>query len=227
MREIQNNLVAIQQRIDKACDSCGRPRGSVKLLAVSKTKPISMIKAAYEAGQTDFGENYLQDALPKIHDLQGAAWHFIGHIQSNKARDIAENFDWVHTVSTMKVLTRLDRLRPKTLPNLKIMLQVNISEESSKSGTDESELFPLVEKALELKKLDLRGLMAIPEATDNEQQQRLNFAKLASLQQRIQSDYQLDDFTELSMGMSNDLESAIAEGATWVRVGTAIFGARQ
>jgi len=199
----------------------------VSLLAVSKTRPASDVLSLYKAGQRDFGENYLQDALQKQQCLAhlDISWHFIGPIQSNKTRDIARFFSWVHSVDRLKIATRLNQQRPAYLPPLNVCLQVNIDGEASKSGFSLEQLDEVVEPLLGLNKLCLRGLMAIPRATTQADEQRGAFKRLALAKDRLNEKFGLTLDT-LSMGMSGDLESAISEGASIVRVGTAIFGAR-
>jgi pyridoxal phosphate enzyme (YggS family) len=227
MSSIRININRLRERIKQACELACRKPESVKLLAVSKTKPVQMVEQAIAAGQLDFGENYLQDAQTKIHAFPDASWHFIGAIQSNKTRDIAAHFDWVHTVSSVKVARRLDAQRPDAAGPLKILLQVNINNEEGKAGVVEEDLLELVHSLIPLKRILLRGLMAIPQKSENYDVQRTNFAHLARLQKLVQSNCALPQFDELSMGMSADLEAAIAEGATWVRIGTDIFGERE
>lgn len=200
--------------------------GVVTLLAVSKAQSAEKLREAYQAGQTKFGENYLQEALNKQTDLADLAieWHFIGPIQSNKTQPIAQHFSWVHGVDRLKIAQRLNDARPSDLPPLQICLQVNISSEASKSGVEEDELSTLVKAVSTLPKLKLRGLMAIPEPTDDETLQRQQFKRMRLLFNRlINEGYALDT---LSMGMSSDYKIAIEEGATIVRIGSAIFGAR-
>jgi len=228
MSRISQQLDRVQHRISNAALAAGRDPATVHLLAISKTRPIEDIQHAMAAGQHAFGENYLQDALPKIAALADAEapveWHFIGAIQSNKTRDIANNFDWVHTLEREKIARRLSEQRPGTLPPLQVCLQVNISAESSKSGMPPDEVEALAARVVELPGLQLRGLMAIPAATENVAAQREAFSALNKLYQSlIKQGYELDT---LSMGMSNDLEAAILEGSTLVRIGTAIFGSR-
>lgn len=221
------NLARVQQRIRTAEQHYGRTPNAVHLLAVSKTHPAEMVAAAAAAGQTCFGENYLQEAEGKIQALRtaGLEWHFIGPIQSNKTHRIAELFDWVHSVDRLKIARRLNDQRPAERPPLNICLQVNISAEASKSGLSPDELPAVAAAVAQLPRLRLRGLMAIPAPTADFEQQRRSFQSVRQLQQQLQqTGLQLDT---LSMGMSDDLEAAIAEGATWVRIGTAIFGPRQ
>ena len=236
MSSIADNLGTVTRRIQKATMDAGREAASVRLLAVSKTRPAEDIRAAYEAGQTAFGENYLQEALDKIEalsDLNQLDWHFIGPIQSNKTKQIAEHFDWVHSVDRLKIARRLSEQRPTHLPPLNICLQVNINQEDSKSGCSLSELPELAAELLTLPNLAFRGLMAIPDPHQPETELRASFRKLAGELEQLRTQHskivseQGAVLDTLSMGMSSDLEAAIAEGATWVRVGTALFGARQ
>ncbi|KRV81329.1 YggS family pyridoxal phosphate-dependent enzyme [Pseudomonas citronellolis] len=223
MSTIAENIAKVRERIREAEQACGRPSGSVALLAVSKTKPAADIREAHAAGLDDFGENYLQEALGKQVELADLAltWHFIGPIQSNKTRPIAEHFHWVHSVDRLKVAERLSAQRPAHLPPLNVCLQVNVSGEASKSGCAPEELPALARAVAALPNLKLRGLMAIPEPTEDVAAQRAAFARLRELLTAL--NLGLDT---LSMGMSHDLEAAVAEGATWVRIGTALFGAR-
>lgn len=223
MSTIANNIAKVATRIREAAQAAGRDPAAVGLLAVSKTQPAEAIREANGAGLSDFGENYLQEALEKQADLADLAltWHFIGPIQSNKTRAIAEHFDWVHSVDRLKIAQRLSEQRPTELPPLNVCLQVNVSGEASKSGCAPQNVAELARAIVTLPNLRLRGLMAIPEPTDDRAEQHAAFARLRQLQQAL--DLRLDT---LSMGMSQDLEAAIAEGATWVRIGTALFGAR-
>ncbi len=223
---IKQNIEQARQRITAAEERFGRPPGSVELLAVSKTQPASAIVAAVEQQQYHFGENYLQEALDKIGALQGHAitWHFIGAIQSNKTRPIAEQFDWVHSVSSLKVAKRLSAQRPASRADLNICLQFNVSDEASKSGISFEELAALASEVAALPHIKLRGLMAIPQKTGEVNQQRAIFHRVKQAQQYlIDAGHPLDT---LSLGMSADLEAAIAEGSTMVRIGSAIFGPR-
>lgn len=230
MSSIADNIGSVTRRIQKATLKAGRDPGSVRLLAVSKTRPPEDLRAAFEAGQKAFGENYLQEALDKIgalDDLDGIEWHFIGPIQSNKTRQIAEAFAWVHSVDRLKIARRLSEQRPESLPALNICLQVNINNEDSKSGCTLDELPELVSAISDLPNISLRGLMAIPDPDQPESELRLSFRKLAGTLKNLKQDHpDAGPLDTLSMGMSDDLELAIAEGATWVRVGTALFGAR-
>ncbi|MEO0442858.1 MAG: YggS family pyridoxal phosphate-dependent enzyme [Pseudomonadota bacterium] len=219
---ISNNLAQIQQRIQQAAGKVNREAKSIELLAVSKTKAANALREAFAAGQRAFGENYLQEALEKQQALSDLAieWHFIGPIQSNKTRDIARQFDWVHSVDRLKIARRLSEQRPNTLGPLNICLQINLDQEDSKSGLLLSELNALVDAIAGLPNLSLRGLMAIPAPRENYEQQ------LASLKRLAVAAGTFPEMDTLSMGMSDDLEAAIAAGSTIVRVGTAIFGQR-
>jgi len=228
MGTIGNNLQEVKRRIAAACAAVGRPANSVTLLAVSKTKPESAVREALAAGQYAFGENYVQEGLAKIVALADVRaqieWHLIGPLQSNKTRAVAEAFDWVHSVDRLKIAERLSAQRPAGLPRLNVCLQVNISGEASKSGLSMLEL-PAVARAVStLPGLRLRGLMAIPEPVGDPQAQRAPHRALRELLAVVNA--QGLELDTLSMGMSDDLEAAIAEGATVVRVGSAVFGAR-
>ena len=225
MSHIQQRLTQVLAQIHTAERKYQRPPGEVTLLAVSKTWPLENILEAAAAGQRCFGENYVQESIAKIDACpEKLEWHFIGHLQSNKSRDIATRFDWVHSVDSFKLARRLSEQRPDELPDLNICLQLNISNEASKSGFTAGEVIEIARQVAELPRLKLRGLMAIPEHSDNFEQQRATFRQVAELQQQlIEQGLELDT---LSMGMSGDMEAAIAEGATIVRVGTAIFGQR-
>jgi len=223
MSTIAENIAKVGARIREAAQASQRDCAAIGLLAVSKTQPAAAIRLAYAAGLRDFGENYLQEALEKQAELADLplTWHFIGPIQSNKTRAIAEHFAWVHSVDRLKVAERLSAQRPSHLPPLNICLQVNVSGEPSKSGCSPHDLPALAQAVTQLPRLKLRGLMTIPQPTEDQAAQRAAFARLRELQERL--NLGLDT---LSMGMSHDLEAAIAEGATWVRIGTALFGAR-
>lgn len=230
MSSIADNIGSVTRRIQKATLRAGRAPESVRLLAVSKTRTADELRQAAAAGQTAFGENYLQEALDKqaaLADLTDIDWHFIGPIQSNKTRQIAAAFSWVHSVDRLKIARRLSEQREPGLAPLNICLQVNIDNEDSKAGCSLAELDELVEAVGELPNLSLRGLMAIPDPDQPESGLRSSFRTLAntlrSLRQQHPGAGPLDT---LSMGMSGDLEMAIEEGATWVRVGTALFGKR-
>jgi hypothetical protein len=226
MTTIASNMQAVRAAIADAAKTCGRAPQDIELLAVSKTFSAEAVREAYEAGQRLFGENYVQEGIDKIAALQGLQieWHFIGPIQSNKTRPIAEHFDWVHGIERLKIAERLSAQRPAGLPPLQICLQVNVSGEASKSGVAPEEAETLAVQIAKLPNLKLRGLMAIPAPSDDVEEQRTAFARLRTLFERLnRGGLQLDT---LSMGMSHDFPSAIAEGATMVRIGTAIFGAR-
>lgn len=226
MTAIVSNLQAIRLAVEQATHNAARAPTSVTLLAVSKTFPAEAVREAYMAGQQAFGENYVQEALDKmaaLHDLP-LEWHFIGPIQSNKTRVIAENFAWVHGVDRLKIAERLSAQRPAHLPPLNICLQVNVSGEDSKSGVSPDEVAALARAVIQLPRLKLRGLMAIPAPAEDEPAQRAPFAQLRQLTQTITA--QGIALDTLSMGMSHDYAAAIQEGATIIRIGTAIFGKR-
>ena len=225
---VNQNLHAVRQRIVQACTAAGRAVDSVTLLAVSKTFGADAVRAAYAAGQRAFGENYVQEALDKITSLadlrQQIEWHLIGPLQSNKTRAVAAAFDWVHSVDRLKIAQRLSEQRVGALPALQVCLQVNISGETSKSGLLPADVLAVAQAVAALPNLRLRGLMAIPEPTDSDAAQRAPHRALRDLLATLNAaGLGLDT---LSMGMSADLEAAVAEGATVVRVGTAIFGGR-
>tara|TARA_R110000824_G_scaffold40490_1_gene121345 strand:+ start:5030 stop:5746 length:717 start_codon:yes stop_codon:yes gene_type:complete len=219
-----------RERLRKALENAGRTQDDAKLLAVSKTKPAAMIRQAWQLGQREFGENYLQEALEKqaeLADLDDIVWHFIGPLQSNKTRAVAEHFDWVHSVDRLKIAKRLSEQRPTHLAPLNICLQVNISREESKAGVLPEELEELAKEVATLPNLHLRGLMAIPAPAQGVDAQRQPLAALREALASLQSSLPNAPLDTLSMGMSDDLEAAVLEGATLVRLGTAIFGARQ
>ncbi len=226
MTTLESRLNRVRARILAAERDFQRPPGSVKLLAVSKTRPATDIRQCMALGQSCFGENRLQEALDKIRLLESdpPQWHFIGAIQSNKTAQIAAHFDWVHSVDRLKIARRLAEQRPRDHPPLNVCLQVNISAEQSKSGVAPEALSELATAIVDLQGIRLRGLMAVPAPCDDQQRQRRPFARLRELWQQLNdSGLSLDT---LSMGMTADLEAAIAEGATMVRIGTAIFGPR-
>ena len=229
-------LAAVQDRIRKACAAAGRTPSSVSLLAVSKTWDASRVLELALLGQYAFGENYLQEAVAKIAAARAAGsspieWHFIGPIQSNKTRPIAEHFHWVHSIEREKIAVRLSEQRPAGSPPLQVCVQVNVSGEASKSGCEPAEALPLALAVARLPGIQLRGLMTIPEPSDDTRLQRSRFAALRKLFESIRlalnaQGIDASRFDTLSMGMSDDLEAAVAEGATLVRVGTALFGRR-
>lgn len=227
MTDTKSRLKSVINHIKHAEKKFGRQPDSVQLLAVSKVHPLDQIRDAYAAGQTHFGENYLQEALEKIEQLSNLNldWHFIGAIQSNKTRSIAENFSWAHGVGSSKIAQRLSEQRPEHLPPLNICLQVNISGEERKSGISPDDVMAIAKECIGLPGIKLRGLMTIPKYTTDMEQQRPPFKKLRQLKELLnQAGIDMDT---LSMGMSGDMEAAIAEGATIVRIGTNIFGRRQ
>ena len=224
MESMAERFQHIRSQIRHATSIAGRPRDSVQLLAVSKTKPASDIAELYRLGQRHFAENYLQEALTKQQQLAAfnISWHFIGPIQSNKTKPIACHFAWVHSVDRLKIAQRLSEQRPENLPPLNICLQVNISDEASKSGVSVEELPELVQAVSELPNLRLRGVMAIPEPETNYAKQRQPYRRLYQAVQQLER----ADLDSFSFGMSGDLKAAIMEGATMVRIGTALFGER-
>lgn len=226
MSAIATNLQAVRTRIAAAASAAGRTPESITLLAVSKTKPLADVLAAAAAGQTAFGENYVQEGCEKAAATvdRSLEWHFIGPLQSNKTRLVAEHFAWVHSVDRLKIAERLSAQRPTDLPPLQVCVQVNVSGEASKSGCTPAEALALCQAVAALPQLRLRGLMAIPEPADDAAAQRAPLRQLREIYESIRATgLPLDT---LSMGMTHDLEAAIAEGATIVRVGTAIFGER-
>ena len=222
MRSIDDNLQAVRQRITRAAAAAGRDPDSVMLLAVSKTHSASLVEQARAAGQRAFGENYVQEAVEKMDLLagKGIEWHLVGPLQSNKTRMVAERFDWVHSVESEKIARRLSEQRPVGLAPLSVLIQVNVSGEASKSGVAPGQVFALAGAISALPRLRLRGLMAVPEPGADVARYR----ELKRLYEKLKVEFRCD---ALSVGMSDDLEVAIAEGATLVRIGTAIFGARQ
>ncbi|MFH4895007.1 YggS family pyridoxal phosphate-dependent enzyme [Vibrio sp. Y42_MX_L11] len=230
MSSIQQNIEHITSQIRYDEQKCGRTPESVQLLAVSKTKPVEAILEAYQAGQTAFGENYVQEGVSKVQHFaehypdNRIEWHFIGPIQSNKSRLVAEHFDWVHTIDRTKIAQRLNDQRPSELKPLQVLIQVNTSGEASKSGVTEAEVFELAELISRLPNLTLRGLMSIPANLSDYESQLHEFQKLATLKQTLEA--QFPEIDTLSMGMSGDMTAAIEAGSTMVRIGTAIFGVR-
>jgi len=229
MNDIAHNLAQVRDKISAAATRCGRASEEITLLAVSKTKPASAIAEAMAAGQRAFGENYVQEGVDKIRYFQdlgntGLEWHFIGPLQSNKSRLVAEHFDWCHTLDRLRIATRLNDQRPEELPSLNVLIQVNISDENSKSGISLSELDALAAEVAALPRLTLRGLMAIPAPESSYERQFAVAQQMAVAFEALKARYESVD--TLSLGMSDDMEAAIAAGSTMVRIGTAIFGAR-
>jgi len=224
MNGIAERLADVRRRLAEAEHKAGRAAGSVGLVAVSKTWPASALAEAYAQGQRDFGENYLQEALAKQDELKDLdiVWHFIGPVQSNKTKPLAERFQWVHGVDRLKIAQRLSEQRPEALPPLNLCLQVNVSGEVSKAGVALGELADLAGAVAALPRIRLRGLMAIPAPAEDFEEQRRAFRVLREALEGLA----VEGLDTLSMGMSHDLEAAVREGATWVRVGTAIFGER-
>ena len=227
MSTIQHNYQSVTQRLQQACADCGRDPASVRLLAVSKPKPAAMVEAVYQLGQRAFGENYVQDGMDKItalSHLDDIEWHFIGPLQSNKTRIVAEHFHWLETLDREKIARRLNDQRPQSMPPLKVLLQVNISGEAQKSGLLAQDVLPLADSIAGMEQLSLQGLMCIPEHTDDDERLAQQFRDMKTLSQQLQETH--PGARVLSMGMSGDLELAIACGSTEVRIGTDIFGAR-
>lgn len=222
---ISMNLAQIHQQIQQI--SAQYHRSNVRLLAVSKTKPVQAIEEAIAAGQTAFGENYVQEAVEKIEyfaNRNELEWHFIGPLQSNKTKLVATHFDWIQTVDRLKIAERLNEQRPQEKAPLNVLIQINISDEESKSGIEPEEMLPLAKAISLLPNLKLRGLMAIPKPESEPEQQKIALRKMQQLFNRLQTEF--DGIDTLSMGMSDDMQAAIECGSTMVRIGTAIFGAR-
>ncbi|OFC71286.1 YggS family pyridoxal phosphate-dependent enzyme [Alteromonas confluentis] len=227
MQTIAERLKSARSRIELATASAHRPPKSVELLAVTKTKPVSDIVQAYEEGQRLFGENYVQEGVEKVQQLSEYAdieWHMIGPLQSNKTKVVAEHFDWVQSIDREKIARRLNDQRPSSMKPLNVLIQLNIDDEDSKSGIQPAELPALIDTIQSMPNLKLRGLMAIPKAAPDEQQQNATLSALADLFHQYQQN--LSEFDTLSVGMSGDMDAAIAHGSTMVRIGSAIFGAR-
>ena len=224
--ELHSNIAQVKSRISSAANAVNRVAGDIRLIAVSKTKPVEDVRAAFHAGISDFGENYVTEAVDKCiqcNDLD-ITWHFLGPLQSNKTRKVAEHFDWIHSVDRLKIAERLNAQRPAERAPLKVCIQVNMPVEASKSGVISSdELLQLATAVHNFDRLDLRGIMAIPAPCSELCRQREQFAGIAGL---LKTEGLPAEMTELSMGMSVDMEAAIAEGSTMVRIGTDIFGAR-
>jgi pyridoxal phosphate enzyme (YggS family) len=230
MSSIQQNIEHITSQIRHDEQKGGRSPESVQLLAVSKTKPVEAVLEAYQSGQVAFGENYVQEGVSKVQHFAEhypdyrIEWHFIGPIQSNKSRPVAEHFDWVHTIDRAKIAQRLNDQRPSELKPLQVLIQVNTSGEDSKSGVNDAEIFELAELISRLPNLTLRGLMSIPANVPDYESQLRAFKQLSELKHKLAQQY--TDVDTLSMGMSGDMDAAIEAGSTMVRIGTAIFGAR-
>jgi pyridoxal phosphate enzyme (YggS family) len=229
MNSLSSSWQHVQDRIAAACQASGRSTGSVHLLAVSKTFPADAVAAVAALGQRDFGENYVQEGVDKIAALKsvaGLVWHCIGPLQSNKTRQVAEHFDWVHSVDRLKIAQRLSEQRPAHLPPLQVCLQVNIDGRPTKAGVAPSEALALAQSVVVLPRLALRGVMTIPDAAEGFEAQLAVHAQAKRVFDDLQSALALPHFDTLSMGMSADLEAAVQAGSTLVRVGTAVFGAR-
>jgi pyridoxal phosphate enzyme (YggS family) len=224
MATISDNLQVVRERIARAARAARRDPVSVTLLAVSKSQPVARIEEARAAGHRAFGENYVQEALEKMDALPGLEWHLIGPLQSNKTRMATERFAWVHTLEREKIARRLSEQRPAGLPPLNVLIQVNVSGEATKSGVAIEAIAALARAIAPLPRLRLRGLMAVPEPTADVALQRMRFRAVKAAFENLKGEF---GFDSLSMGMSDDMESAIAEGATLVRIGSAIFGARR
>jgi len=224
MATISDNLQVVRERIARAARTAGRDPVSVTLLAVSKSQPVARMEEARAAGHKAFGENFVQEALEKMDALPGLEWHLIGPLQSNKTRLAAERFAWVHTLEREKIARRLSEQRPAGLPPLNVLIQVNVSGEATKSGVAVEAIAALARAIAPLPRLRLRGLMAVPEPTLDVALQRKRFRTVKAAFENLKDEFGLDT---LSMGMSDDMEAAIAEGATLVRIGSAIFGARK
>jgi pyridoxal phosphate enzyme (YggS family) len=228
MSQIADNLHTVHERIRCACETAGRPPASVRLLAVSKTFGPEAVRQAHAAGQTAFGENYIQEAVDKISALRelGLEWHCIGPIQSNKTRLVAEHFDWVHSVDRLKIAQRLSDQRPAHLPPLQVCLQVNTDGGATKSGAQPQEVVTLAREVMALPRLVLRGLMTIPDPVEGFEAELALHRRATALFEQVRSELAPPQWDTLSMGMTADLEAAIAAGSTLVRVGTAVFGRR-
>lgn len=231
MNTVHDNLIKIKNEIHKIALDCDRNPNTIELIAVSKTKPVTLIAQAIDAGQLAFGENYVQEGVEKIAYFNKnmpntpITWHFIGPLQSNKTKLVAENFDWMHTIERFKIAQRLNDQRPTDMDKLNVLIQVNISNEESKSGIAVDEVADLVKQIITLPNLRLRGLMAIPEIENDYAKQLEVFEQMTQLLESLKKDYPFLD--TLSMGMSGDMKAAIVAGSTMVRIGSAIFGARQ
>lgn len=225
MTDLDHNLDALKRRVAAAAASCGRDAADITILAVTKAQPRAAIESAWREGLRDFGGNYLQETLAHVAVLPQATWHFIGRIQSNKTRHIASGFAWVHTIDRLDIAERLARQRPDTLPDLAICIQVNVDEEDAKGGVRPNRLAELAQAVARVPRLRLRGLMAIPRPDGDPAMQHAAFARVRVMRDTLRDQGLALD--TLSMGMSADLEAAIAEGATLIRIGTALFGPRE
>ncbi|PCJ13225.1 MAG: YggS family pyridoxal phosphate-dependent enzyme [Gammaproteobacteria bacterium] len=227
MPHIASQISALRERVDRSLIRCNRPVSSLQILAVSKTQSAAAIEAAYEAGFEHFGENYLQEALLKIQQLQHLSlqWHYIGTLQSNKTSQVAQHFDWFHTLDRLKIAQRLSQQRSEHLPDLNVCIQVNIDNEPQKGGVSLAQLDELADAVIQLPRLSLRGLMAIPRKDSSLEQRRDGFNRMAKTLETLKG--KIPGLDTLSMGMSEDLELAIEHNATIIRIGTAIFGPRK
>lgn len=228
MHNLRDRLTEVHDRVQKAARAAGRDPRDVRVLAVSKTQPAGAIRELYEAGQRAFGESYVREALEKQEHLRSLAieWHFIGPLQSNKTRDIAANFDWVHSLEREKIAVRLNDQRPAALPALNVCIQLNLDAEAAKQGVDRAGMLPLARRILDLPRLRLRGLMAIPARRDDYAGQLAAFTAVREALEALRVSCPGTELDTLSMGMSGDLEAAVAADSTWVRVGTDLFGPR-
>jgi len=227
---LQHRFEQVRERIGSAAVRFGRALDSINLIAISKSQSVEAMQVLVRSGQRDFGENYIQEALPKLTALRDPplTWHFTGQLQANKTRDVAEHFQWVHTVDRERIAVRLNQQRPQHAPPLNVCIQVRLADEPGKGGIEAAQLFELAQRIGQLPRLRLRGLMCVPPPAERFELQRAAFQRLAALlqllgEQPAAPNFQLD---ALSMGMSEDLEAAIAAGATWLRIGTALFGPR-
>ena len=228
--QIHERLLRLNESIQQASEKAQRSLDEIRLVAISKTKPADAIRGAFKAGQLTFGENRVQEAIEKIddlHDLSQLEWHLVGHLQKNKARFCPGRFQWIHSLESLELAKRLERLCQEQKTSIKVLIQLNLSEEDSKSGLgDWEQLMPLAEEIMKMEMLELRGLMTMPAPNQGEAETRKVFAQLREMQQRLQSSLDAPKIDQLSMGMTSDYEWAILEGATMIRVGSAIFGPR-
>ena len=228
--QIHERLLRLNESIQQASEKAQRSLNEIRLVAISKTKPADAVREAFKAGQLTFGENRVQEAIEKIddlHDLSQLEWHLVGHLQKNKARFCPERFQWIHSLESLELAKRLERLCQEQKTSIKVLIQLNLSEEDSKSGLgDWDQLMLLAEEIMKMEMLELRGLMTMPAPNHGEAETRKVFAQLREMQQRLQSSLDAPKIDQLSMGMTSDYEWAILEGATMIRVGNAIFGPR-